>query len=188
MGSHMIIGFSGTKGSGKDTAAKALIQDGFRKIAFADPLKNMLRTYLRTNGVLPDIIEDMIEGPFKETPSQYLCGKSPRHAMQTLGTEWGRELIGSNIWLDTFARSCLQFPNVVCTDVRFLNEGELIKKLGGIIIRIRPVLPTSSDTHISEIEMETIRCDALITNEFDGVEAFQKKVREVVYLIRTAGL
>ena len=39
-----IYGFMGFKGSGKDTAAKSLIDDSFVKVAFADTVKDVLAT------------------------------------------------------------------------------------------------------------------------------------------------
>ena len=35
--------------------------------------------------------EAHIEGALKEVPCELLGGKTPRYAMQTLGTEWGRD-------------------------------------------------------------------------------------------------
>ena len=45
-----------------------------------------------------DDSEEEIDGRWKEHPCSLLLNKTPRYAMQTLGTEWGRELIGENIW------------------------------------------------------------------------------------------
>jgi hypothetical protein len=39
----MIIGFAGPKGSGKSLAAKAAEAQGYKKISFAEPLKNMCK-------------------------------------------------------------------------------------------------------------------------------------------------
>ena len=38
----MIIGLSGLKGSGKTTAANFLVEEGFVKMSFAQPIKRML--------------------------------------------------------------------------------------------------------------------------------------------------
>jgi len=37
-----VLGLAGTKGSGKDTAASFLLEDGWARISFADPLKDMV--------------------------------------------------------------------------------------------------------------------------------------------------
>ncbi len=44
--------------------------------------------------------EDKIEGSLKAKPCSLLAGKTPRHAMQTLGTEWGRNCIGDGFWIN----------------------------------------------------------------------------------------
>lgn len=44
---RLIIGITGPKGSGKDTAANALIRQGFQRYGFADPLKLWVATAMR---------------------------------------------------------------------------------------------------------------------------------------------
>lgn len=153
-----LIGFSGFKGSGKDTAAAVLIERfGYDRRAFAGPLKNMLRTLLKCQGVDADHIERMIEGDLKELPSPYLGGRSPRHAMQTLGTQWGRELIGSAYWVEAWTRSLTTTPRVVVTDVRFINEAETLERLGGSLIHIDRTGRIPNDNHESEQHLSNLR-------------------------------
>jgi hypothetical protein len=64
----------------------------YARAAFADPLKDMLVTGLSVTR------ERDLDGPHKHDPTNY-GGKSPRELMQTLGTEWGRELIDPDIRL-----------------------------------------------------------------------------------------
>jgi hypothetical protein len=128
-----IIAFAGLAGSGKTTAAMHLANNhGYRRLRFAEPLKQMLRV-IGLGG-------DEIDGRLKEVPSPLLCGKTPRWAMQTLGTEWGRDLIGEdfwqNLWLD-LAAECLDLDGcVVADDCRFGTEAATVRKLGGIVVRI----------------------------------------------------
>lgn len=126
---RIIIGLSGLAGSGKSFAANHLIKNhGFTLVKFASPLKNMLRAIGMT--------ESEIEGEDKERPAEWLCGKSPRHAMQTLGTEWGRDCIGENFWVDLWKRRVQEFDRVVCDDVRFANEAAALRDMGGFVLRI----------------------------------------------------
>lgn len=141
----MLIGVTGAKGAGKDTFAKRLITNhGFRKLAFAQPLKDMLRVLGLSN--------EEIEGSLKEMPCALLGGASPRHAMQTLGTEWGRNLVDGNIWLTAWLRNYEQLKpkHVICTDVRFDNEAEMFQKQGGIIVEIIRSGLLRNDGHLSE--------------------------------------
>lgn len=124
-----VIGLMGAAGSGKTTAAAYLAERfGFERVRFAGPLKDMLRAV--------GLGEDEIEGGSKETPSELLLGKTPRQAMQWLGTEWGRNLIGEDFWVNAWAARADRFPSVVAEDVRFPNEIGAIRSRGGIIIRI----------------------------------------------------
>ena len=166
-----IIGLTGHKGSGKDEAATALVQCGFVHLKFAMPLKLMLRSLLNFRQVNPAEIERMIEGDLKEVDTSALDGRSPRHAMQTLGTEWGRREIGDDLWTGVVRdRAAKEMCHVVISDVRFPNEAEMVRALGGEVWRIaRP--GCAGDGHTSETEMESIEPDTVIWN--DGPSAFR---------------
>lgn len=131
-----IIGLTGRKGAGKDTGAKALMLQGYENMKFAGALKDMLRTLLFYQGADNIAIERMIEGDLKEQPTDYLNGQTPRHAMQTLGTEWGRKLIDDGIWVSATMKRAVNGGKVVITDVRFPNEKAAIEKVGGVVIGI----------------------------------------------------
>lgn len=82
-----------------------------------------------------------LEGAKKGLPSRLLCGKSPRYAMQTLGTDWGRSTIGDELWVGIWRATAKQmlldgFP-VVCDDVRMANEASVIRDLGGELWNIK---------------------------------------------------
>ncbi len=168
-----IIGLIGFAGAGKDSVANILADDfGFSVMKNAEGLKSMLRTFLRLRGVTNDEIARMIEGDLKELPTDYLGGKSPRHAMVTLGTEWGRDLISPNLWVDTLRDRINNHPSerIVVSDVRFTNEADLIREMGGEIWRIdRPgTIPVDlSKAHESETEMLSIPADKSIRNDGD---------------------
>jgi hypothetical protein len=123
---RLLLGLVGRKGSGKDTAAELLLSQGYQNVKFAGALKEMIRSLLAYQGVDESTIDRMIEGDLKEVPTDYLGGHTPRFAMQTLGTEWGRDLIGKNFWVGTAMRRAEGKPSVV-TDVRFPNEVEAVE-------------------------------------------------------------
>ncbi len=172
-----VIGITGRRGSGKDTVANMLTKQGYENIKFAGALKEMLRTYLRYVGMNAFEIERHIEGPDKEKPIPQLSGQNARRAMQTLGTEWGRNLMGPDMWVNSFLLRCNQFPRVVCSDVRFPNEADMIHELGGKIIRLtRPGLPQLD--HPSENLIDELVVDYVILNN-----STTESLREQVLLI-----
>lgn len=144
-----IVGLTGFIGSGKDTAAEYLIQNyGFKPVKFADGLKDMMRAI----GITTEELEDR---KLKEQPHPLLCGRTPRYAMQKLGTEWGRDLIADNIWTNLWATRCADKRLVVTADMRFFNEAAAIEANKGIMIRIRrpatdPAPETWPTLHASE--------------------------------------
>ncbi|MDE4059787.1 hypothetical protein [Phaeobacter gallaeciensis] len=126
-----VIGLCGAAGAGKSTVAAVLAEYGYTRLRFADPLKSMLRTLLAAAGVAEDEVERMVEGDLKELPHPALGGKSPRLAMQTLGTEWGRTHLGLDFWVNTARRQIRAIlgrgGRVVVEDCRFPNEAEAIR-------------------------------------------------------------
>lgn len=160
-----IVGFIGQKRAGKDTAAFALLQQGYAALKFAGALKAMLETYLAYVGVSEDVRYLLIEGEQKELPITHLQGKSTRHAMQTLGTEWGRNLIGDNIWVDAAIARAKNFDKVVFTDVRFPNEVAALRGIGATIIKItRPAAERAGDSHSSEALIDLLEYDFCVPN------------------------
>lgn len=178
----MLIGVTGAKGSGKDTFAEVFVRRDWANLKMAAPLKAMLRQMYRMAGYDHAMIDEKIEGHLKEVPCEILGGQTPRHAMQTLGTEW-RDMIDrelwSRIWRIRVERALFEGDHVICTDVRFKHEAQVIRDLGGFLIRIeRPSLETG-DHHISETEMLSLRTDCTILN-IGSVHALQMKAEKLL--------
>lgn len=128
-----VIALTGLAGSGKSTASKYLVEKhGYQLVKFAGPLKDMLRAI--------GLSEAQIEGGLKEEPCEWLQGATPRHAMQTLGTQWGRACIGPSFWIELWVRRVNQIVaeggRVVVDDCRFPNEADEVRKLGGVVWRL----------------------------------------------------
>lgn len=135
-----VIGLHGDAGVGKSVAADALEEAGFKRVRFSAPLKDMLCAFFRTSGLSEMAIERRIDGDLKEVPDVLLGGKTPRYAMQTLGTEWGRVLICEDIWSKAWtarARTELEAGHrIVAEDVRFGTESSVIHDLDGDVIEL----------------------------------------------------
>ena len=150
-----IIGIAGLARSGKDTLADYLLDnlgDVWRRSSFANPMKQMLGAI----GVdCSDSNKDNIDPTF---------GVPVRHMMQTLGTEWGREMIHGNIWVEAFARLNAG-KYVIVPDVRFENEAELVREYGVLIcIEGRGGIEGG---HISERKLQYDDRDIYIDNSRD---------------------
>lgn len=135
-----LVAFTGPAGAGKSTAAQALVDTGWRRVKFADPLKNMLRQFYRDCGLEHAEIEERIEGSLKESRDWTLMGATPRHAMQTLGTEWGRGCVAGGLWVHAWEQRVkallMDGVDVVTDDCRFDNEADAVRRLGGRVARI----------------------------------------------------
>lgn len=156
---NKIIGITGLAGAGKTTLSDHLVTNyGFRREKMAGPLKDMLRVL--------GLGDAELEGELKERPCALLGGATPRWAMQSLGTEWGRNMISPTIWSDAWARRASS-GLVVCDDVRFLNEAALVASLGGVIIRVIRAGMVNSVIHQSESEQAGIAALHIIVNDSD---------------------
>jgi len=160
-----IIALTGPKQVGKTTVANAIVDfiDPFihsRVLSFATPMRAML--------LAMGVDERNLNNPsLKETPIEGI-NKSARQLLQTLGTDWGRNMIDENIWLWAMQRQ-LDFAEMgnaeyaIIDDCRFDNEATRIKSLGGTIIRLtRDGYEYGTDSHESEKPVSEVdfTCDA----------------------------
>lgn len=176
----MIIGLAGAKRSGKNTVAKFIAEElgdkyDVKEWSFAEDLKKSAVAALGIlNHAEPVLFADWI----KEEGTILLQNKSGktvnklsgRAFLQYYGTEAHRDIFGDNFWVDNLLWKIEQAdghanPLDVITDVRFQNEAERIKRLGGSIIKIRrDEVESSGDTHASEIPLPDELVDETILN------------------------
>lgn len=177
----MIIGFCGYAGSGKDYASRMMMElfkpHNVKFYKLADPMKAFCKSIFNWT-------DDHTDGDLKEivTPA----GFSPRHAMQLLGTEWGRRLY-PDCWVnhclsriyndfDGFTPRKTDSGNffidrthvAMVTDVRFPNEAEAILHSGGYLIYIDGGgLSGSTSSHASELAINFLKryADVIINNQ-----------------------
>jgi hypothetical protein len=164
----VIIGFRGVAGSGKSTAANHLIGHyGFKRGKFSGALKAMVRTLLRYRGVDEVTIDRMIEGDLKELPTPFLNGATPRWAMQSIGNEWGRDLIHKTLWVDTEMQATADVDRLVFDDVRYPNEADAIRARGGIIVEIRRNSAQCLNVGTHASEQQEVKADQVVVNAGD---------------------
>lgn len=187
-----IIGITGLKGSGKDTIADYLVQNyEFIKVAFADFIKNALKE-------LFDWDDEDFSQDKKEIEDTY-WGVTPRKMCQEVGTEFLRihckDLISPKFFLPngenyqgTFhikrinkeIKKLLEVNknvNIVFSDIRFQDEIDYIKKIGGKIIRLSRDNSNKNEfsDHISEKNILDLKnVDYEISNNENILLLFKK--------------
>ncbi len=125
--SFQVVGIVGRLNSGKGTASQVFIDEGYDDRAFADPLKRILHE-------LFDIPKGVLWGPSENRTGEV------RQMLQELGTDFARKF-RPDVWIDkmreTIKRSHRQgAPGIVITDVRFINEVEMLREFDATIIHI----------------------------------------------------
>lgn len=157
-----IIAFCGYPTAGKDEAAKALVEDlGFKRVSFADPI--------RKAALALDPMVSQDTGWVSGRPFNYgirlseIVGEvgwtaaklepEVRRLLQVLGTEAGRDIHGSNCWVDAAVRDIesSESNRIVITDARFGNEVAMIRRMGGIIIHVCRASAVQLNDHPSEM-------------------------------------
>lgn len=160
----LVIGFAGAKQSGKTMITEILMaHHGVIGMGFAQPLRAFVGQLL---GLPPDVLESVKE---EQVPG-LRAGVTPRYMLQTLGTEWGREMIDPDLWVKVAMRGAIDALErgyaVAFADVRFENEARAIRELGGIVIKIdRPGGTAGTDAHVSEKGLPAELIDATVVND-----------------------
>lgn len=161
-----IIIFSGKQYSGKDTAAKIMLENmpDFKRCAMGDIIK-------LTYGAEKNLTYEEIE---KNKPKY-------RQDLINLGN-WGRSQ-SPDYWLNKIIE---QDGNIIVTDVRVPHEYEIFKSAGAITIRVEATRETRlqrgeliGENDITEIGLDDIKdWDYLIDNnsDYDSLVEQVKKI------------
>lgn len=181
----MIIAFSGPMGSGKSTAIEKLKKctGAVELVKFAGPLYD-----------IQEYIYERVQSVYKR-PESFI---KDRKLLQWIGTEWGRETISDTVWVDLWKAKIdsLREKNaythnytIVCDDLRFDNEAEVVHSKGGHIVQIicdktKNRVDTTSGLvqHKSEAGLNPKLVDYTITNN-GTIAEFELAVRNVYGLI-----
>ncbi|WP_432482563.1 deoxynucleotide monophosphate kinase family protein [Kineococcus esterisolvens] len=194
-----LVGFSGYARSGKNTAAEALVSQGYRLAAYADKLREAALTLNPVVGAETQYIREMRdchedyeweeevrlaevvaangwEGAKEEYPEV-------RRILQRLGTDVGRRLFGENVWVDALMGD-LPGDRVAITDVRFPNEADAIRERDGLVIRVNrpgvgPAVSEDGGVHESETALDGYDFDLVVDN-VGSTTMLQQVVRDLV--------
>lgn len=162
-----IIIFSGKQYSGKDTAAKIMLEQmpDFRRCAMGDIIK---LTYGKEKGLTYEEIE-------KNKPLY-------RQDLIDLGN-WGRSQ-SPDYWLNKIIE---QDGNIIVTDVRVPHEYEVFKRAGAISIRVeasRDVRASRGEligeTDITEVGLDHITDWNYVIENNSDYETLKEKVSKII--------
>ncbi len=145
-------------GSGKTTVADMLTRSHhFVRISFAVPIKQMAMALLTSTGMSDAAALDHVYGAAKEAHVPVL-GMSSRRLQQLLGTEFGRDLIRDDIWVDIAiekARSLMAAGHsVIIDDMRFPNEFHAVEAAHGDCYRVTRPGVEVTHAHASEGQLD----------------------------------
>lgn len=132
----LLVGLVGATGAGKTTLAGLLVERcDFVRAHMGQPIKDMLAAL--------GLSDEQLTGPpeARSQPVDLLDGRTPRYAMQTLGTEWGRRMVSQRLWANAVERRLMKMreggaERVVIDDLRFPSDFEVVARCGGMIVSV----------------------------------------------------
>lgn len=156
-----IIGLAGLARSGKNTVADHLTHYGFHEMAFADPLRAILRDALGVPDQYMNVVKEM---PIPPHDASY------RQLMQTFG-DAGRS-IAPNFWIQMLESHIKDYADdatkIVVTDVRYLNEAFWVRNNGSLWHVRRPGQdPAGTRGHSSEAGVDSLPGEPILINDGD---------------------
>ncbi|TXH09776.1 MAG: hypothetical protein E6R03_16215 [Hyphomicrobiaceae bacterium] len=178
-----IIALCGDKFHGKDTFANFFVKHyGFQRLVFADPLKECAAVAFG----LP--VAEFHDVALKETVIPGYPGWTYRKVLEFLGTEVFRTNF-EGIWKNTLENKlkASQGGRFVVTDMRFIDEGDMLRKHGARLVRIvNPRVDATPDIgecqrlklHPSMWMHKLIDVDSVIENS-DTVDALEHKAHTI---------
>jgi len=179
----MIIGLTGYAQSGKDTVAKTLIDNyGFKRIAFADPIRELLYEMNPIIGFEVDgggwDLKTVVDRDGWDFAKQ---DPEVRRLLQDLGVG-ARNVFYEDFWVDVALADVTNYKDgnhFVITDVRFMNELLQIKRMGGQIWRVDRPNVTAVNGHVSESALSEYGVDLLLYNH-STIENLEENIKSVM--------
>lgn len=193
-----LIALGGYLRSGKDEVAGILEEEfGFVRIGFSnalheamlavDPWVHVREGHALAHGCTAgwqqysDLIDEVGYIEAKTVPEV-------RRLLQALGTEFGRNMVGENIWSDitaaTIEKHLQAGRSVALTGVRFPNEVQMVGSFAGVTVWVdRPGFEPGAAAHASETSVgpddfrKVIRNDGSLAQLHDAARALGSRLR-----------
>ena len=180
----MLIGFTGLAQSGKSTACNYILEKypTFVKVGFKDAIVGEMReNFSLLLEHMADIYLMSVDELFTKKPPLM------RKLMQCYGTEVRRgddPEYWIKLWMEGVSNCKDNGQDVVCDDVRFLNEAAAILGMGGYLVRIKRPDVTHTGDHQSETEMMELEVDYTIEVEPGDLDGLYREVDNLLASIK----
>lgn len=194
----LLLGINGEIGSGKSTLANYLVgRYGMTEYSFAKPLKDVAVTL----GFEPYQVFGNQE---EKLETNEFWKISARKFLQVFGSEVCRDFVpkalpdmdfnGVTMWVRLFEKYRIDHPNenIIVSDVRFADESQKIKQLGGYVIRIvrengnadmeMSVDESEAKQHKSELQAASIKPNIVIRNDGTLEQLFSCMEEAIKYI------
>ncbi len=163
-GSPHLIGLTGYAQTGKDTVAVCLARHGYKRLAFADALRDSLYELDPKVGVRfgdPIRLRRIVDATGWENAKKL---SEVRRLLQSLGDVL-KQVGGQDILVKVVLDQIATGGQHVITDVRFPDEVAAIRSRGGEIWQIKRPGVGPVNEHISETALIGLEADRIITND-----------------------
>lgn len=174
-----VIGLNGLKRAGKDSIGAYLVREhGYTRLSFAAPLYEAL---YRLNPLIPGRLQPMVDRYgwewLKEDPD---FGPEIRGLLERMGTEVGRELFGTDFWVEQAIAKVNDTDRYVFTDARFPNEFQAIENYRPDAYLLKVVRPGGTPNgHASDKEWPNDMFDGSVLND-DTIPALEERVYDML--------
>jgi len=172
-----MLALTGPAGCGKTSLAVELEHVGWVRLSFAEPIRAMLCAFLQAAGhTVAEAVAAVTTTEGKAGRPPCLCGRTVREALQSLGTEWGRAYVSSEVWtallIDRASLLLAIGQSVVVDDLHFPNEAEAVRHVGGVVARLdRPGTDLGvAGAHASETALPADLVDVVLPAGIEPAE------------------
>lgn len=181
-----VILIKGLKRSGKDTTADIMVRmlqgkHSVSKLSFAEPMKEIIADTFEISLSELDALknqQELMEYGFKIDRSIREHTSNFRILLQRFGTEAMKKQFGDNVWVE-LAYNKIHSDITIISDWRFKNELEYLKSKGDVKVITVQVIRAgqeNTDTHISERDLDDVKCDFILENITDEVEVLECQI------------
>lgn len=180
----VLIGLGGRLASGKDEIADELVRNhGYVKVGMSDVLHQAmlaLDPIVSPSSSTSGLVQVRRYSEWVDAVGYVEAKKNPevRRLLQNLGTEVGRKMLGSNIWVTTMKARLqglrAEGKDVVITGIRYPNEVTMVERLRGKLVWVDRPGYEAAGGHASENSVSGSDFHQTIVNDGSLEDLYEK--------------